>query len=637
LPDGKGNFIYSVLFSENVRRERVRMDIFEKNMAVLEKKNAEYVKQIRNIDIEDSQRITLRQTSDGTQILSVKWKERWWNLNSRLNPELAADIYWERYEIPIYGIYFIYGASDGRHIRKCMERCDNTNCIVVCEPDIEVLAVACHTFDFTDLFRDDRIYWYLPEVSEVKLQSILDTILDYSKTKLLEFCILPSYDVRFPDKCQRYMDSILEKIKVEHATRSTYIGFNRMIPRHTLFHMKNLIYHRNIAQMKQSLEEYDISRIPAVIVSAGPSLDKNVCELKKAQGKAFIIVVDAALRTVLRAGVRPDLIYTIDPESPDRFFENLELDGLLWACSRIVRPEVVKQYARKIFYNGFFWKKWNAQISEELGYLFPWLTVGGSVTSEAFQLAAYLGFKKMILVGQDMAFTNGVSHTSGIEKAFGDNDEYIQSRLLVDVEGYDGTMLKTDYQMYIYKCWFEKLFLANKDNYEVINATEGGARIEGARNVSLKETIEKECRDELDIYQIFQKIPEAFTKEQQERLCKTLKTMPQELEGFRKKLTHALEEQERLLEQMKQNGIKSDKLAGKLRKLIRLNEQIRQEPICDMVILYAEKEEYQVGEDVYKAELGPEELVQKSLQLLRGYQNGIRLLEEDIEEYILKD
>ena len=64
---------------------------------------------------------------------------------------------------------------------------------------------------------------------------------------------------------------------------------------------------RNIYQIRQALEGLNVEEIPAILVSAGPSLDKNISELKKAQGKAFIVVVDAALRTVLRAGVRPDL------------------------------------------------------------------------------------------------------------------------------------------------------------------------------------------------------------------------------------------------------------------------------------------------------------------------------------------
>ena len=614
------------------------MDLFEKNMSALEKKNKEYADEIRKITIDKiSDRIVVSEASNGMQIVSVQEKGHLWNLNSRFDPELAAELYWERYEIPLYGIYFLYGCADGRHLKQCLEKCDDTNRVIICEPDMEAFSAVCHFLDLTGLFKDDRTYWYFPEIREVDIQHIVDEVVSYSQTKLLEFCILPGYDVRFPEKCQRYMDMVLGKVESLMAIKATYLGFNRMIPRHTLFHIKNLIYNCNIEQIKRKLKEYDISGIPAIIVSAGPSLDKNVQELRKAQGKAFIIVVDAALRTLLKAGIRPDIVYTIDPESPDRFFENLNLDGLLWACSRIARPEVIKQYAGKIFYNGLFWGKWNAEISEELGYIFPWLMVGGSVTSEAFQFAAYIGFKKMILVGQDMAFTNGISHTKGIEQAFGDNNEYIESRLLMDVEGNDGTMLKTDYQMYIYKHWFENLFLANKDNYEVINATEGGAKIKGTKIAALKDTIAVECQKKLDIYGILEEIPPMFDREQQERLLGKLKNMPDEVKKFQKHLDEVISKQEKLLKQIENNEISQKELVRHLRELIRQNEEINKEPMRDMVILYAQKEEYQVGEDVYQADLGPKELVEKSLLLLRGYQNGFQLFKEDIEDYIMKD
>ncbi len=54
--------------------------------------------------------------------------------------------------------------------------------------------------------------------------------------------------------------------------------------------------------------------------------------------------------------------------------------------------------------------------------------------------------QRLILIGQDMAFTGGISHTAGIEGAFGDNDEYIKSRNRIQVEGIDGTMLETDFR-----------------------------------------------------------------------------------------------------------------------------------------------------------------------------------------------
>ena len=139
--------------------------------------------------------------------------------------------------------------------------------------------------------------------------------------KLIEFCILPNYDVIYTRQCEQFMQSCTEKLQDEVIAKCTRLGFDRMIPQHILYHMKNMISQRNIAQIKQAFSAYPVADIPVIIVSAGPSLDKNVKELRKAQGKAFIIVVDAALRTVLQAGVQPDIVCTIDPESPERFFE----------------------------------------------------------------------------------------------------------------------------------------------------------------------------------------------------------------------------------------------------------------------------------------------------------------------------
>ena len=54
--------------------------------------------------------------------------------------------------------------------------------------------------------------------------------------------------------------------------------------------------------------------------------------------------------------------------------------------------------------------------------------------------------------------------------------------------------------------------------------------------------------------------------------------------------------------------------------------------------MYAADEEYEVGEDIYAAEdLKPEQLVEKSLTLLRGYQKGAKLFLEDFENIIMRD
>jgi len=54
--------------------------------------------------------------------------------------------------------------------------------------------------------------------------------------------------------------------------------------------------------------------------------------------------------------------------------------------------------------------------------------------------------------------------------------------------------------------------------------------------------------------------------------------------------------------------------------------------------MYANKEEYELGDTIYTEEtMGPKELLEQGLRLYKGYQNGARMLAEDIEEILMKD
>ncbi len=46
------------------------------------------------------------------------------------------------------------------------------------------------------------------------------------------------------------------------------------------------------------------------------------------------------------------------------------------------------------FLSGELYRMWNTILSDELGYKFPAVLTGGSVTSDAFMIADYIGFRK---------------------------------------------------------------------------------------------------------------------------------------------------------------------------------------------------------------------------------------------------
>ncbi len=611
------------------------MEILEKNKRALERVMPKFLEQrpvaagVKNVFLEMAE--------DGKQILGIERENRKWYLNSRYDTAFAAAVYAGRYQIRTYGTYFVFGFSDGRHVREFLKKCDDTNHIVICEPSVEIFEECCEQSDISDILEDKRVRFYIPDVTD-SIEDIMKKNLQYSDFTFTEFCILPGYDILFHEECEEFQNLIIERLRDEAVKKGTSLSFQRVIPRNTLYNMKHTIRTRNIGQIREALEECPLEDIPAVIVCAGPSLDKNIQELKKIQGKALIIVVDAALRAVMRAGIHPDLVCTVDPNPPERFFTDLDLRGLTWCCENASKPEIIRKYGERVYYFGYFEKGWNQMISEMLGYGFPVLPTGGSVSSIAFAMALYFGFRKIVFMGQDLAFTGGKSHTSGIEGALGDNDKYIKSRCLMEVEGIDGTMLQTDFQMWYYKQWFEKAIRDGGDRMRVIDATEGGARIEGTENMKMSEVVAGECPAEFDFRKIEQAIPPAFSAEEQQKLEKAyrnLKLQAGDLQKFIEKQIQALDS---LCRKSGGDTGVTDNDVRVLRDMLEENDILEHMPLFGMMTVYAQKAEYELGDTIYtKENMGIRDLAELNLNLFLGYQKAVQMLLEDIEDNLSEE
>lgn len=611
------------------------MEILEKNKRALERVMPKFLEQrpvaagVKNVFLEMAE--------DGKQILGIERENRKWYLNSRYDTAFAAAVYAGRYQIRTYGTYFVFGFSDGRHVREFLKKCDDTNHIVICEPSVEVFEECCEQSDISDILEDKRVRFYIPDVTD-SIEDIMKKNLQYSDFTFTEFCILPGYDILFHEECEEFQNLIIERLRDEAVKKGTSLSFQRVIPRNTLYNMKHTIRTRNIGQIREALEGYPLEDIPAVIVCAGPSLDKNIQELKKIQGRALIIVVDAALRAVMRAGIHPDLVCTVDPNPPERFFTDLDLCGLTWCCENASKPEIIRKYGERVYYFGYFEKGWNQMISEMLGYGFPVLPTGGSVSSIAFAMALYFGFRKIVFMGQDLAFTGGKSHTSGIEGALGDNDKYIKSRCLMEVEGIDGTMLQTDFQMWYYKQWFEKAIRDGGDRMRVIDATEGGAKIEGTENMKMSEVVAGECPAEFDFRKIEQAIPPAFSVEEQQKLEKAyrnLKLQAGDLQKFIEKQIQALDS---LCRKSGGDTGVTDNDVRVLRDMLEENDILEHMPLFGIMTVYAQKAEYELGDTIYtKENMGIRDLAELNLNLFLGYQKAVQMLLEDIEDNLSEE
>ena len=108
---------------------------------------------------------------------------------------------------------------------------------------------------------------------------------------------------------------------------------------------------------------------------------------------------------------------------------------------------------------------------------------GGSVSTIAMDVAIRLGAARVICLGLDLAYTNDATHASGTMDytSCAASDEY-------KVKAFDGGTVNSSNLFIVYREWIEQRIQREKE-CRFINATEGGAYIEGMQHMSLKEAM----------------------------------------------------------------------------------------------------------------------------------------------------
>lgn len=246
----------------------------------------------------------------------------------------------------------------------------------------------------------------------------------------------------------------------------------------------HLMQGQPVQQYKKALQG-----IPALIVGAGPSLDGNLDAIKAMQDKAIIFCADASYEKLLKHGIVPHAVSSVERvELTTKFFDNIPTrDDVVFMGPSIVRNETLEKFTCKIFTgrvgDGFF-----NDINRVLG--FESIDIGGNVACVQFACAEALGCDPLIFVGVDLAYTDGKTHAEDIGTFFTEDviEEY--RTLTTKVRGQNGEQLETLDNFMHARVWLENKVMLNTDETRFINASEGGALIEGMLHCPLSQVLE---------------------------------------------------------------------------------------------------------------------------------------------------
>lgn len=365
----------------------------------------------------------------------------------------------------------------------------NIQDIIIVEKDINLFKTALTFIDFSQVIRHPKIKFFVgqhPDQLYVQLQKHFTESPNISRHfKSLKAVIMPAANLVEGRYYQEGMDALRSSIQhlmqgIGNDPYDSLLGVE-----HTLANLKPMLEDPGIIAFKNLFKGQ-----PAIVVGAGPSLNKNIGLLKEASSKALLVCVDAALKPLLKAGIRPHLVTTTErTEGIIDFYTNLGgLEEIFYVFCAIGHPNVYKVYkGPKIIATRY------QELSDWLS-LDPGSLSGGPVVGNfAFNIADYLGCNPIIMVGQDLSFKpTGSTHVKGM--VFGTLEVYRDR--MSEVEGNYGDVLMTNPTFAESKASLEKQ-IEGFDGL-CINATEGGAKIKGALFLDLKTSLKRYCTDTFD-------------------------------------------------------------------------------------------------------------------------------------------
>ncbi|EPV1854248.1 6-hydroxymethylpterin diphosphokinase MptE-like protein [Campylobacter coli] len=411
---------------------------------------------------------------------------------------------------PRYPFVCIYGIGNALLIKNLAKHYKH---LFVFESEIELFILALSTIDLSEELKVYKVVLFdcVAKDLEIQIAMIFDqqSILEY--LSLYEMFISSHYYLKYYETSILFVNELCIKsasVAIRNADITcflpllTYGQFLQNIPSM----LESIPFQRILSQRKNKFDN-------TIVVSAGPSLAKQLPLLKAYQDKAVIFCADGALSILEKEGIIPDYVTNLDcRDLAVKFFQNKEnLKQSIIALECATHPNVVHSLKAEncmiVLRNKALYQRFNLN---DFGYI----DTGTHVSHFSYTLALALGFKNIIMIGQDLAFDKeGNSHSKGFSYGEQFSGEKTVPTLKTQAYAGKGEVL-THVAWNDYRIKLEYLFACNDQKAKFYNATEGGARINFTEELSFKECCEKLLTKEKPKFEL----PKSLTKNRSDKL-----------------------------------------------------------------------------------------------------------------------
>ena len=359
-------------------------------------------------------------------------------VESRYNPEREAQVIIQDVKNKTNSsLFLVFGIGSGILIKGLLEEFPDCKIIAVerYKEDIEFLSQIALISNLKK--NSSIIFTYAQNLTECLCNNTLPA--KYGMPHIIELRAWMQENIECKNELEEAVNKAFRIISADYSVQAHFgkIWMHNILGNLTLLSEM----HDNIST--QALYKKIDRNKTALILAAGPSLDKKIEKIKNNRQSYYIISTDTASQSLRKSKCNADAVISIDGQnvSVNHFSGNVSKDTLYFfdLCASSSAAKYISSHNASLIYFS------SGHPMCSLAGNFPQIFSGaGTVTIAAADLAFKLGFKKVIVLGADFAYSEGKAYTGGtyLESLNSLNE----NKLISSEKKYDTLMFRTELQ-----------------------------------------------------------------------------------------------------------------------------------------------------------------------------------------------
>lgn len=467
--------------------------ILKKNLQTIKKLYGEdYLSIIKQLVNKPLKGMKFFVSKDGMANVELLKDNRRVFLHSKYDVQREVENWIKQFDKEEYDALVVFGFGMGHHIKAFVDKYPDVP-ILVLESNQDIFVQAIKHADISDILINDNVKLIIGDDIVNQIKALFSKWLFEQNYPKCFLSALPSYLSLYHEEYNAINEVIVKIVNSIRISINTRKLLHKLWLRNTIL---NYRYTLNSLSAQDFIGEFQDK--PLVIVSAGPSLQKNIDILKKIKDEVFIFAVGSSVGILKKHGIRADMAAFIDGHPVEEKVVNSGkgyFDYILYSST--IYNKILDNNEAKMIHiplNVTELDEWVYSIKgSKIQTLFR---SGPSVANVTYDIAVKWGFNPIILIGQDLAYQNDKSHADGAAQIIELSKEKNEKKFIKTKDIY-GNDIFTDKGFMEMKLWFEGYNQNRTDLPQTINCTEGGLGIKGIPNRRLSD-IANEIHNKID-------------------------------------------------------------------------------------------------------------------------------------------